>query len=308
MARVRGRTIGLGALALMCVGVASACGSDNGTANAPGATGTSGASGASGNSENGGASASSNAGGVNGQTQVGVDANLITGQTQCSNGIDDDGDGLIDGFDGECTGPLDNDESSFATGISGDNSDACKQDCFFDGNSGSGNDGCLWNLKCDPASPGAHADKPCPYDATYKNCDDTQTQACIDYCRQYTPNGCDCFGCCTIFAGTIQADVKIGSACSIDKINDTTACPRCTKTTACANDCGACELCLGKTVADLPASCTPTPTHDAGPPPPDAAPPPPTYTCDTPGAVRCSPTEPCLGGAYCAQGCCMSIH
>ena len=36
--------------------------------------------------------------------------------------------------------PLDNDESSFATGIPGDNMDACKQDCFFDGNSGMGDD------------------------------------------------------------------------------------------------------------------------------------------------------------------------
>ena len=35
---------------------------------------------------------------------------------RCDNGKDDDGDGLVDGLDPECTGPYDNDESSFATG------------------------------------------------------------------------------------------------------------------------------------------------------------------------------------------------
>ena len=64
------------------------------------------------------------------------------GNSACNDCIDNDGDGQIDGFDTECTGPADNDESSFATGIPGDNRDAVKQDCFFDGNSGAGNDGC----------------------------------------------------------------------------------------------------------------------------------------------------------------------
>src|SRR5689334_2847679 len=50
---------------------------------------------------------------------------------QCSNCKDDDGDGKVDGDDPQCTGPLDNDEASFATGIPGDNIDAVDQDCFF---------------------------------------------------------------------------------------------------------------------------------------------------------------------------------
>ena len=70
------------------------------------------------------------------------DGTCTPGGPQCSNCKDDDGDGLIDGFDPECTGPFDNDEGSFATGIPGDNKDAINQDCFFDGNSGAGNDGC----------------------------------------------------------------------------------------------------------------------------------------------------------------------
>src|SRR5688500_10744812 len=36
----------------------------------------------------------------------------------CSNGLDDDDDGAADGLDPECTGPYDDDEGSFATGIS----------------------------------------------------------------------------------------------------------------------------------------------------------------------------------------------
>ncbi|HEV8244925.1 MAG TPA: hypothetical protein VGP93_04125, partial [Polyangiaceae bacterium] len=121
------------------------------------------------------------------------------GTTACSNCIDDDGDGLIDSADPACTGALDNDESSFATGISGDNSDACKQDCFFDGNSGSGNDGCLWDLRCDPESPGSYAEKACPYDESYNKCEDTQSDQCIANCQAFTPNGCDCFGCCSVY-------------------------------------------------------------------------------------------------------------
>src|SRR5690606_10852040 len=66
----------------------------------------------------------------------------------CNNGIDDDGDGTIDGFDIECTGAIDDDEGSFATGIPGDNRDPKWQDCFFDGNSGHGDDRCQCPTEC----------------------------------------------------------------------------------------------------------------------------------------------------------------
>ena len=125
---------------------------------------------------------------------------------QCSDGIDNDGDGKIDYDDPECVGPLDNDESSFATGIPGDNMDACKQDCFFDGNSGAGDDDCDWQLKCDPRSTNAK----CPYDQQYATSArervlavELAVAACINFCRKLVPNGCDCFGCC---AGPGRAD------------------------------------------------------------------------------------------------------
>src|SRR5690606_26909529 len=73
---------------------------------------------------------------------------LCGGTCACSNGVDDDGDGKVDGFDEECTGAADDDEGTFATGISGDNVDPKWQDCFFDGNSGAGDDGCRYHTDC----------------------------------------------------------------------------------------------------------------------------------------------------------------
>src|SRR5262245_33920922 len=115
---------------------------------------------------------------------------------QCNNCIDDDGDQQVDGDDIECTGAADNDEGSFATGIPGDNMDEINQDCFFDGDSGAGNDRCnrhvccilgLDNAECvaqfgnsehnfDPAT-----DCPPPSDD------------CIARCDALVPPGCDCF-------------------------------------------------------------------------------------------------------------------
>ncbi|HVR61648.1 MAG TPA: hypothetical protein VMU50_07095, partial [Polyangia bacterium] len=119
------------------------CGSGGATIKSDGGGGANGAGGA------GGSTTDAAAGDLGGKIPV--------GKTQCSDGIDNDGDGLIDYDDPECVGPLDNDEGSFATGIPGDNVDPCKQDCFFDGNSGMGNDGCDWQLKCDPLNTGATA-------------------------------------------------------------------------------------------------------------------------------------------------------
>jgi hypothetical protein len=237
----------------------------------------------------GGATGTGGINGNGGSTGVGV----TTGTTQCSNGIDDDHDGFVDGFDPECTGSLDDDESSFATGIPGDNMDP-KQDCFFDGNSGSGNDKCEYPAACsDPATA-----------ATATGCDNLSA-FCIDYCSARTPNGCDCFGCCTVTyqdgANTASVDVKTVATCSVDKIGDSTACPRCVKNTACANSCGECELCIGKTEAALPDSCRTTVT-----PPDGGTTPPPAYTCDG-GETACSTSLDCLGGGYCSMGCCISV-
>ena len=220
---------------------------------------------------------------------------------ECSDGIDNDLDGQIDGFDIECTGPFDNDESSFATGIPGDNRDPVWQDCFFDGNSGAGDDGCRYKTGC------MTGDLP----QTHPDCQ--LSTRCVDFCAKYAPNGCDCFGCCEVYPEGQNSPifVQIGNTCSDDKFDDPVACPQCVQNTQCGNPCGECELCGGKTVADLPASCS-TPKVDMGGGPDMGGsdmggPGGPGYTCDN-GEQVCSPTIKCAAAnEYCAQGCCITI-
>ena len=231
---------------------------------------------------------------------------------ECSDGLDTDGDGLVDGFDPECTGPFDNDESTFATGIPGDNKDFKKQDCFFDGNSGAGDDGCNYDGGCQTGDL-LPDDPKCQV-----------TQECIDFCSPYSPNGCDCFGCCEIFRedGTSK-NVLIGSECSVDQLDDETICSPCEQSTQCGNSCGRCELCLGRTLEDLPEDCfQPNEPADMGSPQgdmgtaagdmgtpddPDMGTPPPTpFTCD--GEFEpCDANGQCNQGInyYCIQGCCI---
>ena len=221
---------------------------------------------------------------------------------QCSDGLDNDGNGLIDGLDPECTGPYDDDESSFATGISGDNKDPKWQDCFFDGNSGAGDDKCRYATAC--------AEGTLPQDDP----DCTVSDACLDNCRKLVPNGCDCFGCCDIRKDDGQvASVVIGTTCSIEEIDNPDKCTPCVKSDRCSNECGECELCFGKTVADLPAKCFPstTPEDMSGDMPDtdmsdDMTTPTPPPRCEN-GEQVCDAATRCQDGFYCAQGCCIEI-
>jgi hypothetical protein len=239
------------------------------------------------------------------------------GQTQCSDGIDNDGDGLIDLADPECTSAADNDESSYATGIPGDNVDPCKQDCFFDGNSGMGDDGCQWQLQCDPRS----ANNKCPYDASYvqkheMECSLTASQSpkCLSFCRQFVPNGCDCFGCCAVPGAATP--IRLDPTCTSKDFNDPTKCSPCTQVTQCMNPCDRCELCVGKTT--VPADCKPAGT-DGGTTGQGGA------GGGTPGGedgggaggsygtptcteyASCTPAGGCPSGSNCVTGCCIPI-
>jgi hypothetical protein len=198
------------------------------------------------------------------------------GGCACSNGIDDDGDGLIDANDPECVGDMDNDEATFATGMPGDNRDPKWQDCFFDGNSGAGDDRCRYPTGCLTGEI-PQTDAACAI-APY----------CIEHCGALTPRNCDCFGCCTVPNGTSTVDVLLTKSCTGAKLSDPTACTRCVKSTNCgppANDGGA-----------------PPPPP---PPPPGTEPPPPTSTCAGGGPV-CSLDMACPMGFACVNGCCTS--
>jgi len=229
------------------------------------------------------------------------------GGPQCSNCIDDDGDGRIDGFDPECTGPMDNDERTFATGIPGDNKDAVNQDCFFDGDSGAGNDGCNVHVCCllgaktvaeCPSNLGQNKYNPndCPPPIGTK----PLSQMCIDVCGKLTPPGCDCFGCCTICDPVTNKcyDIDINPAdsttCTPDAIGDPAKCLRCTKNTQCGttqcngSDPTSCVLCPGQDPSDLPPSCNGT------------------AACPS-GEQTCTNDSSCPTQTYCSNGCCIGV-
>ncbi len=198
----------------------------------------------------------------------------------CSNGLDDDADGLVDGFDPECTGAFDEDESSFATGLPGGGRGAPCQDCFFDANAGAGDDDCRYASSCGLVGNASGGTPQC------STCDVGAT--CRSACLPRTPNGCDCFGCCEIRVAGQIIPIWLNDACSLETLDDATKCPRCTPNPGCFNECGECELCPGKTAADLNAACA----SDGLP-----------YTCGT--GAACGPAKPCSGLEYCAQGCCV---
>jgi len=276
-----------------------------GTTGAGGATGVAGTTGSTG----AGGTTVSGVGGSAGATGTGGTGGgkVPIGMAQCSDGKDNDGDGKIDYDDPECVGPLDNDESSFATGIPGDNMDACKQDCFFDGNSGAGDDHCDWQLQCDPSS----VNTKCPYDQQYAtqhaaacSTSSSQSQACIDFCRKFVPNGCDCFGCCVVPGASTP--IILAATCTAADFGNPAKCPACTQVTQCSNPCERCEICIGKPT--IPADCTPgtdggTDSGTDGPPPPSCGS---DYQPCGPGTA--TPATGCPQGLGCITGCCIPIN
>jgi len=205
---------------------------------------------------------------------------------RCNNGIDDDGDGLIDGVDPECTTPFDNDEASFAKGVTGDGEDGdwgwCKLDCAFDGNGGSGDDGCTFDGRCHRLPN----DPRCPFDpiaaADPVKCPPQPTR-CTNYCGPRTPNGCDYTGCCDVFDSSgVAHRVRLNPTCSMATLSDPTRCWPCERNEEYARPCGRCDACIGK--SKVPSDCG--------------------TTCGN-GASRCGPGAPCAAGEWCLTGCCI---
>ena len=235
----------------------------------------------------------------------------------CGDGMDNDGDGRIDAYDPDCLGPCDNNEEGFDLLIPGGDSAPCALDCYYDQDQGPGNDMCLWDHRCDPLEPDhntlcMYQDPPPPS----ASCPDPQVAGCHDFCGPLTPNGCDCFGCCElpagsgeyVFIGTVDSSGVGTCSLAAAMARDHEACHPCTPVADCLNDCGDCELCLGRTT--LPPECTPPPPGtDAGPLPDGAVRPDGgvdlmrceggEQPCGTPGDALC-PAQ-----YYCITGCCV---
>jgi len=203
-------------------------------------------------------------------------------------------------------GACDNTEDKYALGITGANNAPCKSDCYWDNDGGSGNDDCLWDHSCDPfedSDPGyPEPAGSCPYDEGRiggSDCPDTQTQTCHDICGPLTPNGCDCFGCCSIDGGarTIWLGSYAGSdrndvTCTPDSMLDDELCHPCTQVEDCLNPCGECELCFGRD--ELPEGCDPGEGSARCPDPGQGAP------CGLEGDAPCPSYEVCITGC-CAE-------
>ena len=235
---------------------------------------------------------------------------------ECGDCVDNDGDGLTDWRDPECLGPCDNTEGAgLSSGVGGETRQTCSLDCYFDFGNGAGNDRCNWDHRCDPLTP----EPECAYEPDRlesRDCPIPQDSRCEDLCLELTPNGCDCFGCCTfpelaqagpngdrgfVWIGHLDADNV--STCTLDTLSDEASCPRCTPVANCLNECGRCELCVGKT--ELPDDCFDPPAQSGGEEMGGGQPPSENLRCPE-GVQACGHQrdDPCAEGYYCVTGCC----
>jgi hypothetical protein len=198
---------------------------------------------------------------------------------ECNDGIDNDGDGSIDGDDPECLAPCHNDEASTHHGFPDRGAD-CVEDCYWDGNIGVGDDGCYFRTQCDPLGP--EAEIGCNPGADFCAGLPPPDGDCLAACLPMTPPGCDCFGCCTIATPRGPVDLWMADLdCTLD---DLSGCLPCTQNQICVNPCDdPCEWCLGLT--EVPPGCA-EPTCDAGP---------------------CSDHCDCDDGFGCTLGCCRPV-
>jgi hypothetical protein len=219
----------------------------------------------------------------------------------CGNCNDDDGDGSIDDKDPDCLGPCDDSEGELFNGTAINVTGSCRADCYFsfDGNEGSGDDGCEWSYRCDPGSVEPSffptEQRMCGFQPALVECDPEgpALAACAASCLPLTPNGCDCFGCCELPAGS-GSFIWLGSGldrgdCELSTSADPALCRPCTPVEDCQNPCEECELCVGR--PELPATCA-----ASAPTCPEAV-----RSCDPGTSIGCGDLE------YCITGCCVPL-
>jgi len=224
----------------------------------------------------------------------------------CGDCEDNDLDCDVDDQDANCFGPCSDNEDGLDGLIPGQDNAPCKHDCYWDGDSGSGNDDCYWSHECDPLEPSATT---CEYDATagipgYPGNNDcvnalaSQSAECEAFCEELAPNGCDCFGCCEVDVGngatvTVYLGSKVDgdgdSTCDVENLENPDLCHPCTQVPACINTCDDCEICFGDD-GQLPPECGGEQTCPVG-----------QQQCGQVGQ------DPCPEGEFCLTGCCQQF-
>ena len=315
-----------------CALILAACSGDSAGDNRSGTGSTGGTAGigAGGNAGNGGSSGVGGMTGTGGSAGFGGSAGVggaISGcfpvlcpdgnSYGCGDCIDNDDDGLVDDKDPECLGPCDNTEGPvLLTGTPGETGNQCGADCYFDRGNGSGSGECKWDRRCDPLEP----KDACTYDegliGAPNYCPDVQPDGCAEGCGVLTPNGCDCFGCCTfpeLNGGYVFLGSFIGNegSCTLDDLQNPDLCRSCTPAGNCLNTCERCELCLGKT--EIPADCFPGTGGTGGMGGSGGS-----GSGGTGGSSeRCNPgvqacglpgDPPCPAGGFCLTGCCILVQ
>jgi hypothetical protein len=161
------------------------------------------------------------------------------GIAACSDAIDNDGDGLVDLASPYCKLPEDPDESSFLGGPGDDMNTPAGLDCWFDLNSGSGDDDCSIHACCMIDGPCPAELDPASFDPGACSVSETCVSACQPPATAYRPARCDCFGCC----GFCDADGEncvdlfvnpaVSPECSLDNLDDPSKCRSCSPHPAC---------------------------------------------------------------------------
>ncbi|MEZ4370052.1 MAG: hypothetical protein R3B07_04475 [Polyangiaceae bacterium] len=205
--------------------------------------GTAGNGGSAGSlSGNGGAAGSASGGTTNGGTTNGgaggsgscVPTKCQNHLYQCGNCLDDDNDGLIDSEDPDCLGPCDNTEDSTTRGSPA----ATKRRARWIATSirtratTTAATGRTRAIRCRTRQTTTRARTarasttqtrtsraPARVATNFSN----QDAQCEAYCGPLTPNGCDCFGCCELPAGSgkfvyLGSEVNKAPTCTRDDV------------------------------------------------------------------------------------------